>query len=280
MIDANPTNFPSEVLEASHDRPVLVVFWAPWSEPSRELTELLERVERDADGALKLVKVDADDHPALQATWRVRGLPTVIAFRSGQPIDRMTGSPPLEQVRGFIARLGPPPAQDLLAQARARLAAADWAGAAGTLRTALALNPALDPVRALYVRTLLRLGHTELARHALAPIRDRSRAGVPGPALAWLLEAAEDAAGDDDLDALQAAVVARPDDAAARLRLARWLALQERWPAAMDELLELAARGRSSADDRGRRGLLAAFALVDDAALVRDYRRRLAATLH
>jgi putative thioredoxin len=280
MIDANPTNFQAEVIEASHDQPVLVDFWAPWCAPCGVLGPILEKLEREAGGAFKLVKVDADDNPALMQAWSVRSLPTVVVFRGGRPVDRFVGARPEGEVRAFVARLAPRPGEDLLMQARNLLALGEWPRAAEVLRTALALNPALDAVRATYVHTLLRLGDVALARRAFEPLRVRARSDLRLAALATVLDAAEATGDVGDEAPLRAAVEAAPADPAPRLRLAQWRMARGLWQPAMDALLELVRIDRRFGDDAGRRGLLAVFELCDDEALVRDYRRRLSAGLY
>jgi putative thioredoxin len=280
MIDANPTNFQAEVIEASHDQPVLVDFWAPWCAPCGVLGPILEKLEREAGGAFKLVKVDADDNPALMQAWSVRSLPTVVVFRGGRPVDRFVGARREGEVRAFVARLAPRPGEDLLMQARNLLALGEWPRAAEVLRTALALNPALDAVRATYVHTLLRLGDVALARRAFEPLRVRARADLKLAALATVLDAAEATGDVGDEAPLRAAVDAAPADPAPRLRLAQWRMARGLWQPAMDALLELVRIDRRFGDDAGRRGLLAVFELCDDEALVRDYRRRLSAGLY
>ena len=279
MIDANPTNFQAEVIDASHDRPVLVDFWAPWCAPCGVLGPILEKLEREAGGAVKLVKVDADDNPALMQAWGVRSLPTVVAFRGGEAVDQVVGARPEGEVRAFVARLAPRPGEDLLTQARTLLSLGEWPRAAEILRTVLALNPALDAVRASYVRTLLRLGDVALARRAFEPLRDRARSDLKLAAIGLLVEAAEATGDVADEAPLRAAVDAAPADPAARLRLAQWRMAHGAWQPAMDALLELVRLDRRFGEDAGRRGLLAAFELCEDAALVRDYRRRLSAGL-
>jgi putative thioredoxin len=280
MIDANPTNFQAEVIEASHDQPVLVDFWAPWCAPCGVLGPILEKLEREGAGAFKLVKVDADDSPALMQAWGVRSLPTVVVFRGGRPVDRFVGARPEGEVRAFVARLAPRPGEDLLQQARNLLALGEWPRAAEVLRTVLALNPSLDAVRATYVHALLRLGDTALARRAFEPLRPLARSDLKLAALAMVIDAAEATADIADEAVLRAAVEASPADPAARLRLAQWRMARGLWQPAMDALLELVRVDRRFGDDAGRRGLLAVFELCEDAALVRDYRRRLSAGLY
>jgi putative thioredoxin len=279
VIDANPTNFRTEVIEASHDRPVLVDFWAPWCAPCEAMGPLLEKLEREAGGAFKLVRVDADDNPALMSAWGVRSLPTVIVFRGGEAVDRFVGARPEGDLRTRIAKLAPRPGEDLLVQARNLVALRDWPRAAEVLRTVLALNPAITGARAAYVEALLRLGEPARAKLAFEPLRDAARADLKLAALAMVIDAADATAEMPDEAPLREAVVADPADPGARLRLAQWRLARGQWRGAMDELLELVRLDRRYGDDAGRRGLLAAFELTDDPELVAAYRRRLASGL-
>jgi putative thioredoxin len=203
-----------------------------------------------------------------------------VAFKGGQAVDRFVGTRPEGEVRAFVARMAPRPGEDLGTQARNLVALGDWPRAAEVLRTILALNPSIDAARSKYVEALLRTGDPAMATVAFEPLRGRARADARLAALGTLVEAAGATAGFADEAVLRAGVAQAPGDPAARLRLAQWLLARMRWHDAMDACLELVRLDRSYADDAGRRGLLAAFELCDDAALVRDYRRRLSAGLH
>lgn len=172
------------------------------------------------------------------------------------------------------------PGEVLPAPIQALVARGDWAGVADALRTVLALNPALDAARATYVHALLRLGRPTHARIAFEPLRDRV-AGRPAiAALAILVDASVATDDGSDEGSVEAALVRDPADSAARWRLAQWRIARGRWADALQTLLELVQRDRGFGDDAGRRGMLAVFELCGDDALVREYRRRLAAGLH
>jgi len=101
-------NFMADVIEASKEVPVLVDFWAPWCGPCKQLTPVLEKVVREARGAVKLVKMNIDDHPEVAQQLRVQSIPAVYAFRDGQPVDGFMGAIPESQLKEFIKGLGAP----------------------------------------------------------------------------------------------------------------------------------------------------------------------------
>ena len=74
-------DFMRDVVEASREVPVLVDFWAPWCGPCRQLTPILEKAVRAAKGAVRLVKLNIDDHPQIPGQMGVQSIPAVFAFQ-------------------------------------------------------------------------------------------------------------------------------------------------------------------------------------------------------
>src|SRR5262245_65799160 len=104
--DSSARTFVADVIEASREVPVLVDFWAPWCGPCKQLTPVLEKVVREAKGAVKLVKINIDENKRIAAQMRIQSIPAVYAFRNGQPVDGFMGALKESDVRDFVRRLG------------------------------------------------------------------------------------------------------------------------------------------------------------------------------
>ncbi len=103
--DTTTTDFMRDVIDASREVPVLVDFWAPWCGPCRQLTPILEKAVRAAKGAVKLVKLNIDDHPQIPGQMGIQSIPAVFAFQDGKPVDGFMGALPETRVKAFIDRL-------------------------------------------------------------------------------------------------------------------------------------------------------------------------------
>ncbi|MCL6581081.1 MAG: thioredoxin [Firmicutes bacterium] len=97
MLEVTDETFDRDVLGS--DRPVLVDFWAPWCGPCRMLAPVVEAIAEEYDGRLTVVKLNVDDNPAMARRYQVMGIPTLILFKDGQPVDRMVGYMAKEDLR-------------------------------------------------------------------------------------------------------------------------------------------------------------------------------------
>lgn len=278
--DVNEANFNEIVIEGSRKAPVVVDFWAPWCGPCKALKPILESLAEEYQGRFILAKVNSDDNQRLASQYGVRGIPNVKAFLGGQAIDEFSGALPESQVRAFLDRVIPSPGEELRLRARQLMGDGNDAQALSLLQEAQGLDPDNERIRIDLARAHLALDDPDKARQQLEQLSGLTRTTDEVQELASQIDFAERRRDLPDEAELQRRLAADEGDLDARLQLADCHAAAGRHAEAMEQLLEIIRRDRGYQDDIGRKRLLDLFKLADDAALVREYRKRLAAVLH
>lgn len=279
--DVTQANFDELVVQASHQQPVVIDFWAPWCAPCKALKPILEKLAAEYGGKFVLAKVNSDENPELSAKYAVRSIPSVKAMVNGKIVDDFAGALPEGAVREWLDKLIPSPAEELRIAAQAKLDAGDMAGALQQLAQASALDPKNEWVRVDAAHIMLAQGEHAEAKRLLDSLKnvDVVKDARVQQLLAQARLAELGAAGDSEAS-LTAAIAANGDDLEARLKLANVLVATQRYAEGMDQLLEIVRRDRIFREDIGRKTLLDVFSLLGGGELVAEYRRKLSSALN
>ncbi|MDX1691319.1 MAG: thioredoxin [Acidimicrobiia bacterium] len=271
--DIDQQTFGQDVLQRSHEVPVVVDFWAEWCGPCKTLGPALERVADEYGGAFELVKVDVDANQELARQFGIQSIPTVIAFRDGNPVSQFMGAVPESQIRQFVDAILPTELDRAVERARDAALDGDPEGAARIFREVLAEAPDHQEAGTGLASLLIADGDHEealivLGKLARTPEVER-------------LEAAARVQNDGttDLTPLRERVAADPDDMQARLELGRALAAGGEYEPALDLLLEVVRAG-DELREPARQAMVDVFGILGaEHPLTASYRRALANAL-
>ena len=134
VVDIDENNASQLLIEESHNRLVVVDFWAEWCEPCKTLMPILEKIAAEYEGAFLLAKVNADDQQMIAQQFGVRSLPTVMLILEGKPVDGFAGAQSESVVRQLLEKHLPPPWEGLLLEARSVAETGDSAKAISLYR--------------------------------------------------------------------------------------------------------------------------------------------------
>ena len=286
--DGTEATFMADVVDASQTVPVIVDFWAPWCGPCKTLGPMLEDAVRAAKGAVKMVKINADEAQQIVGQMQIQSLPTVFAFFKGQPVDGFQGALPQSEIKAFVDRVikaggGAAPSESL----NEAVTVADEMLAEGAAQDALDTFSAIlgeDPMHAgAYggmVRAYIALDQLDAAEGHLngAPIEISKTPELE--AAHAQLQLARQAANAGPVAELQAAVDANPDDHQARFDLALALQANGDTQGAVDQLLTLFGKDREWNEGAAKTQLFTIFdALKANDPIALNGRRKLSSMI-
>jgi putative thioredoxin len=268
-VDVTAADFAQQVVEKSHELPVLVDFWAPWCGPCRVLAPILHRLAGVYAGKLQVAKVNTDVEQELALKFQIRGIPAVKLFRRGQVVGEFVGVQTESVIRALVEPFLPTEVDGLLEQSAQLARDGKTAEATALLRESTARHPQDDRIKLALAELLVSSPPGDDDRERLAESQAlldslSVRAGTEPQVdtLRARLDLMRAVAAAPPIDKLESAVNDNTGDNDARFALAARLALVGDYQQAMDQFLEIIRRDRAFREDGARKALVGLFNLL------------------
>jgi putative thioredoxin len=198
IINVNEETFMSEVVETSKTKPVIVDFWAPWCEPCKTLTPLLEDAVKDYIKDLILAKIDIDQNQNIATQLRIQSIPTIYTFFEGKVVDGFQGAKSNNEIIEFVkksASLSGPgqEVEDLIASAKECTELRDWNSSFDISQKILEKDPENHLGFANLIRSMIGLGKFNETKELIDNLAPEIKNSKPVEESISLLETSEKA---------------------------------------------------------------------------------------
>ena len=277
-IEAGEDNFEADVLERSHEVPVLVDFWAPWCGPCRVLGPVLEKLADEYSGKFVLAKINVDESPSLAGAFGVQGIPAVKLIKDGEIAGEFTGALPEPAVREMLSRYLPSEYDEQADEAADLEEQGKPAEAQAIYQSILDAEPTHAKSLLGLGRVLMNAGDRDGGLETLERISPAAEERKIADRLIARLQLQGDQSADEAT--LRQKLAAQPDSLEARFELAQALAANEKFEEALSEFLDIVKSDREFRDDGARKAMVQIFdVLPPDDPLIDKYRSELAKVL-
>ncbi len=278
VFDVELPSFQTDVVERSRQVPVVLLFWTGQVAPAVETKATLTRLAEQYGGKFALALSDIAKDQTLAQQLRVQGIPSIRVIRDGQLAEQLEGPQGESVLRRLLDQLTQSPSDRLKSDLAGMLEAEDFDGALAVLQAAINAEPNNAGFKVEWADVLLLQGDLDGARTVLATIpegtEERDR---PATRLELLEEATACGSLVDALRDIEAA----DGDLDAHYRAAVLLAVERRYPEALDHAMTILQRDREFREDAGRLTMIRIMTLMGRGSdVAKRYRRRMFNFLH
>ena len=288
IIDVVTENFMPNVIEKSKEIPVIVDFWAPWCEPCKQLTPIIEKLVLAQNGRVILAKMNIDEAPEVAQQLKIQSIPAVMAFHDGQPLDGFIGVQSEKNILDFIKKVAAKNNSSSIDQdfssAKLELEAGNYEQALAMFLEILKIEPNNISATALYCRCLLKTGEIESAREIIENLSgeaEKNQDYISVCSEIDLLKKTETSPKDENHESdLKAKISKNTKNHQARLDLAILYLSSGNNQSAIDELLKMVEIDPKWNDAAGRKQLVEIFSVLgNENELVIEGRKKLSSLL-
>ena len=277
-VNVSMENFQTEVVDASQNLPVVVLFWAEQVPESVQVKNIVEQVLTDYQGKAALALSDVAQDQTLAPRLQVQGLPSIRIIHEGAVAEQVDGPIDESQLRTIMDGLTQSSVEAMRGDLDQLMAIGDFAGAAAILQQSIQEEPSNQLLRVELADVLVRKADLDDARTVLASIPDGTDGRIRPQNR---LEFVEEAAGMESLDNLLAMVESNPTDLEARYALAVAQLVAEEYESSLLTCLHILREDREFRDDIGRLTMIRIFDVLGKGnELATKYRRKLFNALH
>lgn len=224
IVQLTPENFRPVMLEESTQKLVVIYFWAPWDEPSLAQQSVIEQFVNQYPNHILLATVNCEEQQDIVTQFGVRGLPTTMIVKDGQPVDGFAGPQDLQQLEQTFAAYLPKPEQELFEKALLLVQENNYQEAFGLLKQAYDINQETAAITIAYADAAIETGKVDLSKSLIETIGLVDQ-NADYHAVVGKIELAEKASESPELLELQQKHAQSPNDMQIKVELA--VALQQ-----------------------------------------------------
>ena len=288
IIEVITENFMSDVIERSKETPVIVDFWAPWCEPCKQLTPVIEKIVKEKNGNVILAKMNIDESPEVAQQLKIQSIPAVMAFNDGQPVDGFIGVQPEKNITEFINKISSlknsSSIEENIIAGKKYIDDGDIETAALVFSEILKIEPENISAKSMLARCLLRSDQIDEAEDIINNLPPNSENNQDFVSVRSEVEVFKNAKNNpisnEQEDGLRRDIDKNPKNHQIRLDLAKLLLAKGENENAINELLEIIEFDPKWNDGEARKQLIEIFNILgNEDILVIEGRKKLSSML-